>query len=152
MKKAKARQKAFAEIKMQFDDNCNSFVLYAGTNSFYTVTLGDGQAMNTAAANMSNAAKGLDVNVLHTLILDKQLGIGEKQLAEQSNLAYIKDIGDAIARSIAKVDSKESQAVFFMNPTRNEQVQAIAAAGEKRPQKSTFYYPKIFTGLTINKL
>ena len=150
--KSAARQKAFAEIKMQFDDNCNSFVLYAGTNSFYTVTLGDGQAMNTAAANMSNAAKGLDVNVLHTLILDKQLGIGEKQLAEQSNLAYIKDIGDAIARSIAKVDSKESQAVFFMNPTRNEQVQAIAAAGEKMPQKSTFYYPKIFTGLTINKL
>jgi uncharacterized protein (DUF1015 family) len=150
--KVKARQKAFAEIKMQFEDNCNSFVLYAGTDSFYTVTLSDKQAMNVANASMSNAAKGLDVNVLHTLILDKQLGIGEKQLAEQSNLKYIKDIGDAIQQSIAKVDSKESQAVFFMNPTRNEQVQAIAAAGEKMPQKSTFYYPKIFTGLTINKL
>ena len=98
------------------------------------------------------AAMGLDVNVLHTLILEKHLGIGEKQLAEQSNLTYIKDIGDAIARAIGKVDSNQSQAVFFMNPTRNDQVQAIAAAGEKMPQKSTFYYPKIFTGLTINKL
>jgi uncharacterized protein (DUF1015 family) len=148
--KAAARQKAFAEMKMQFDDGCNSFVIYAGTDTFYAVTLSDTKAM--ADYDMSPAAMGLDVNVLHTLILDKQLGIGEKQLAAQSNLTYIKDIGDAIARAIGKVDSKQSQAVFFMNPTRNDQVQAIAAAGEKMPQKSTFYYPKIFTGLTINKL
>ena len=148
--KAAGRQKAFAEMKMQFDDGCNSFVIYVGTNVFYSVTLNDAKAM--ADGDMSPAAMGLDVNVLHTLILDKHLDIGEKQLAEQSNLTYIKDIGNAIARAICKVDSKESQAVFFMNPTRNDQVKAIAAAGEKMPQKSTFYYPKIFTGLAINKL
>ena len=150
--KAAARQKAFAEIKMQFDDDCNSFVIYAGTNTFYAVTLNDSQAMTAAVAGMSPAAMGLDVNVLHTLILEKHLGIGEKQLADQTNLTYIKDIGDAIVRAIEEVDSKQSQAVFFMNPTRNDQVKAIAAAGEKMPQKSTFYYPKIFTGLAINKL
>jgi uncharacterized protein (DUF1015 family) len=50
------------------------------------------------------------------------------------------------------VDGEKNQVVFFMNPTRIEQVQQVAAAGEKMPQKSTFFYPKIFTGLTINKL
>ena len=148
--KAAARRKAFAEMKMQFDDRCNSFVIYAGTDTFYAVTLSDTKSM--ADYDMSPAAMGLDVNVLHTLILEKHLGIGEKQLTEQSNLTYIKDIGDAIVRAIGKVDSKESHAVFFMNPTRNDQVQAIAATGEKMPQKSTFYYPKIFTGLAINRL
>ena len=106
-------------------------------------------AMN---AEMSAAAKQLDVNVLHKLILEGVLGVGDKQLASQSNVTYIKDIGDAIEQSVASVDSGQSQVVFFMNPTRVEQVQDIAAAGEKMPQKSTFFYPKVYTGLVINKL
>ena len=108
--------------------------------------------MDIAGGGLSRAAKGLDVNVLHSLILDKHLGIGEKELAAQSNLSYIKDIGDAVEKSIGKVDSGDSQVVFFMNPTKIEQVRDIAAAGEKMPQKSTFFYPKVFTGLVINKL
>jgi uncharacterized protein (DUF1015 family) len=50
------------------------------------------------------------------------------------------------------VDSGHCQAVFFVNPTRIDQVQAVAAAGEKMPQKSTFFYPKVFSGVTINRL
>jgi uncharacterized protein (DUF1015 family) len=92
------------------------------------------------------------VNVLHTLILEKHLNICDAKLASQSHLIYIKDLGDAIDRSVAKVNNGESQGVFFMNSTRIEQVQAVAAAGEKMPQKSTFFYPKIFSGLTIRKL
>jgi uncharacterized protein (DUF1015 family) len=89
---------------------------------------------------------------LHLLILEKHLGIGDKQLAAESNIEYIKDIGDAIDKSIGKVDSGKCQAVFFVNPTRIDQVQDVAAAGEKMPQKSTFFYPKVFSGVTINKL
>ncbi|MHC5118962.1 MAG: hypothetical protein ACYSOH_02955, partial [Planctomycetota bacterium] len=102
--------------------------------------------------DMSDAAQQLDVNVLHKLILEKHLGICDAKLARESHLEYIKDLGDAIDQSIAKVDSGESQGVFFMNATRIEQVQAVAAAGEKMPQKSTFFYPKVFSGLTIRKL
>ena len=150
--KGPARQKAFAELNLQFEDGNNAFVIYAGTDTFYVATLKSGSSMDAALPDASAAGKGLDVNVLHSLILDKQLGIGEKQLADQTNLTYIKDIGDAIVQAMAKVDSKESQVVFFMNPPHNDQVHAVAAAGEKMPQKSTFYYPKIFTGLAINKL
>ena len=101
---------------------------------------------------MSEAGQRLDVTVLHKLILEKHLGICDAKLASQSHLVYIKDLGDAIDQSIAKVDSGENQGVFFMNSTRIEQVQAIAATGEKMPQKSTFFYPKIFSGLTVRKL
>jgi len=130
----------------------NIFGIYAANNAFYTVTLKDTAAMKKIAPTMSDAARGLDVNVLHLLILEKHLGIGDKQLAEESNIEYIKDIGDAIDQSIHKVDSGHCQAVFFVNPTRIDQVQAVAAAGEKMPQKSTFFYPKVFSGVTINRL
>ena len=135
-----------------FKKNKNAFGIYASDSAFYAVTLKNQQAVETVCSDMSKASKGLDVNVLHKLILEKILGIGDKQLASQSNIEYIKDIGDAIDKSIAKVDSKQSQAMFFMNATRVEQVKAVATGGEKMPQKSTFFYPKIFTGLVINKL
>jgi uncharacterized protein (DUF1015 family) len=92
------------------------------------------------------------VVVLHKLILEGLLGIGDAQLAGEANIEYIKDIGEAVDEAIAKVDSGEKQVLFFMNSTKVEQVKAVAAANEKMPQKSTFFYPKIFSGLTINKL
>jgi len=137
---------------MRLNDRNNIFGLYAGTKAFYAIRLKDSKFMVELCPKMSEAGQRLDVNVLHQLILEKHLGICDDKLAKESHLVYIKDLGDAIDRSIAKVDSGESQGVFFMNSTRTEQVQAIAAAGEKMPQKSTFFYPKIFSGLTIRKL
>jgi uncharacterized protein (DUF1015 family) len=150
--KTNARKAMFNQMKQAGADGRNIFGIYAASKAFYTVTLNDIAAMKKIAPTMSAAARGLDVNVLHLLILEKHLGIGDKQLAAESNIEYIKDIGDAIDRSIATVDSDACQAVFFVNPTRIDQVQAVAAAGEKMPQKSTFFYPKVFSGVTINML
>ncbi|HEG42783.1 MAG TPA: DUF1015 domain-containing protein, partial [Phycisphaerales bacterium] len=150
--KKASKQKMFDTMKDDFGAGKSSFGIYAADGKFYVATLKDASAMDSVGGEFSRAAKGLDVNVLHSLIFDKHLGIGEKELAAQSNLSYIKDIGDAVDESIGKVDSGDSQVVFFMNPTKIEQVRDIAAAGEKMPQKSTFFYPKVFTGLVINKL
>jgi uncharacterized protein (DUF1015 family) len=150
--KNQARSQMFAAMKQLGDQGKNIFGIYAADGAFYTAALKEANAMKTVAPSMSDAARGLDVNVLHLLILEKHLGIGEKQLAAESNIEYIKDIGDAIDKSIAKVDSGQCQAVFFVNPTRIDQVQDVAAAGEKMPQKSTFFYPKVFSGVTLNKL
>lgn len=149
--KALKRVEMFKRLKAEFKSCKNAFGIYAGGRTFYAVVLKDIASMEQFG-EMSPAAKGLDVNVLHKLILDNVLGIGDEQLASQSNVTYIKDIGDAIEQSVASVDSDQSQVVFFMNPTRVEQVKEIAAAGEKMPQKSTFFYPKVYTGLVINKL
>lgn len=145
-----ARRQMFEMMAANADSNI--FGLYAGTKAFYAVQLKDSKFMAEAFGQMSEAAQKLDVNVLHALILERHLKICDAKLASESNLIYIKDLGDAIDKSISKVDSGESQAVFFMNATRIEQVQAVAAAGEKMPQKSTFFYPKIFSGLTIRKM
>jgi uncharacterized protein (DUF1015 family) len=154
--KIKARNAMFDLMKKAGNDGKNAFGIYAGEKgiykAFFVAILMDPAPMKTVAPSMSDAARGLDVNVLHLLILEKHLGIGDKQLAAESNIEYIKDIGDAIDRSIKKVDDGDCQAVFFVNPTRIDQVQAVAAAGEKMPQKSTFFYPKVFSGVTINIL
>lgn len=91
----------------------------------------------------SDALKRLDVSVLHSLILEKLLGIGAQKLSAQSNLAYKRDASDAIEA----VDSGECQMAFIINATRVEEVKDVAAAGDKMPQKSTFFYPKLLTGL-----
>lgn len=157
-KKVKARDAMFNLMRQAEKDNAFGFYMgdkpaaFSSVPAFYTIILKDRQAMSRICPQMSPASRSLDVNVLHKLILEQHLGIGDAKLASQSNLSYIKDLGDAIDTSIAKVDAGKSQGVFFMDPTRIEQVQAVAAAGEKMPQKSTFFYPKIFSGLTIRKL
>lgn len=152
LQKQSAREAMFARMVEGGRQGRNIFGLYAGGTAFFTLLLHSADAMTQAAENMSCAARGLDVNVLHLLILEKHLGICDAKLASQSHIHYIKDLGDAIDKSIAAVDRGRAEAVFFVNPTRIEQVQDIAAVGEKMPQKSTFFYPKLFSGVTINKL
>jgi len=93
----------------------------------------------------SDALKRLDVSILHSLILDKLLGIGTQSLSAQSNLSYKRDAADALDA----VDKGDCLMAFLMNPTRVEEVKEVAAAGDKMPQKSTFFYPKLLTGLIM---
>lgn len=147
--KQKARGLMFKRMKKVFEQGNNAFGIYDG-GKFYFIVLTNRK--NLAKLNISDASKSLDVVVLHKLILEGLLGIGEEQLAGEKNIEYIKDIGSAVDEAVAAVDSGKMQVLFFMNPTKVEQVKAVAAKNEKMPQKSTFFYPKIFTGLTINKL
>ena len=96
----------------------------------------------------SEASRGLDVSVLHTLILERALGIDRENMANQKNLTYTRDLNEAIL----SVESGEMQCAFILNPTRVEEIGAVAAAGEKMPQKSTYFYPKLITGLVMNNL
>lgn len=93
----------------------------------------------------SDALKRLDVSVLHSMILDKILGISTKQLSAQSNLSYSRDSSE----TLKSVEQGECQMAFLMNSTRVDEVKAVAAAGDKMPQKSTFFYPKLLTGLIM---
>ena len=108
--------------------------------------------MDSVAPDMSSAWKSLDVSVLHKLVLEKLLGIDEKKLAEGANIEYVKDTGDKVDELIGKVDSGQKQVVFFMNPPKMQQIRMVTEVGEKMPQKSTYFYPKMYTGLTISKL
>jgi uncharacterized protein (DUF1015 family) len=76
------------------------------------------------------------------------LGIDEKRLVTQSNVDYARDR----EISVQRVKSKKYQAVFFLNATTVEQVQRVALLGERMPQKSTDFYPKLLTGLVLMKM
>ncbi len=124
-----------------------SFGVYAGGSKYYIITLSEPHKINSLTdSEHSERWKRLDVTILHTLILEKYLGIGSKQRADESNLIYVRD--EEAAREF--VDSGEAQLVFYMNATKVEEVTDIATGGEKMPQKSTFFYPKVITGLVMN--
>ncbi len=90
----------------------------------------------------------LDVTLLHALLLEGILGIDRAAQEAQTHLRYIKDTEKALAESRAP----GVQAVWLMNPTPVEQVMAVADAGQVMPQKSTYFYPKLASGLVLNPL
>ncbi len=150
--KRAAKQKMLTQMKAKLTADSNAFGIYAGGAAFYTAVLKNKERMDSAVADMSRAYRSLDVSVLHKLILERLLGIAEKQLADGTHIEYVKDTDTATDESIDKVDSGQKQIAFFMNPPKISQIRAVAEAGEKMPQKSTYFYPKMYTGLTINKL
>jgi uncharacterized protein (DUF1015 family) len=85
------------------------------------------------------------VNILNTLILERTLGITEEQLSAGTNIAYTKDVGEAVE----KVRSGEIQVALILNPTALQDVITIAENDEKMPRKSTHFYPKPVSGLVF---
>jgi uncharacterized protein (DUF1015 family) len=92
--------------------------------------------------------QALDVVQLHKCLLEGVLAISEEAIREQKNISYIREAGEALAR----VRAGSANVAFFMNPVRMHQVRDIAFAGEVLPQKSTDFYPKLLSGLTVYAL
>ncbi|MGY5871327.1 MAG: DUF1015 domain-containing protein [Candidatus Thorarchaeota archaeon] len=146
----------FNLMDKMFTQNKHSFGLFMDDGNYYAFTLKDMEIMGSLLGDKSPELRSLDVAILHALILDKMLGIDKEKLLQGTMkgggfVSYIKGIGDAVNESIITVKGP-SQAVFFMNPTRVEEVEAVSNNFECMPQKSTFFHPKIWTGFTINKL
>lgn len=99
-------------------------------------------------AAIQGPARFLDVNVLHEGVLNPLLGIGAEELSSQNFVEYFRDPGELIA----KVREGELQAGFLLNATRLGQVREISDLGQKMPQKSTDFYPKLLTGLVLLKM
>jgi uncharacterized protein (DUF1015 family) len=97
---------------------------------------------------LSFRQQSLDVVQLHKCLLERALGISEEAIRNQQNLSYIRDAGEAIGM----VREGRANVAFLMNPARVRQVRDIAFAGEVMPQKSTDFYPKLLSGLTIYAL
>ena len=125
-----------------------AFGFYCGKGEWYLLVLRDLKVMAQALPDVSVASQQLDVSVLHTLILEKILGIDKENMAQQINLTYTKFYEEAIMG----VDKGEFQCSFILNPTRVTEIRDVAAAGEKMPQKSTYFYPKMITGMVMNDI
>jgi uncharacterized protein (DUF1015 family) len=124
----------------------HTFGCYAG-GIFATLTLRDVSIMDgLIGSDRSADFKQLDVTILHAAILERLLGIDARALEEQRNVTYAVDA----AKGIEAIDSGQEQLFFFLNATRADEVIRVADHGEKMPQKSTDFYPKLLTGLVLS--
>jgi uncharacterized protein (DUF1015 family) len=99
-------------------------------------------------AGLSLRQQSLDIVQLHKCLLEGVLNISEESVRNQQNVSYCREAGDALAQ----VQSGKAQMAFLLNPVRIEQIRNIAFAGEVLPQKSTDFYPKLLSGLTVYAL
>ena len=136
------------ELDKLYKENICAFALYTGKDSWMKLTLKDPSIMDELLKDESYAVRHLDVSVLHSLILERVLGIDKENMANQVNLTYTRSFDEAIS----SVNEEKSQAAFILNPTRISEIRDVASAGEKMPQKSTYFYPKLITGLVMNKM
>ncbi|MCL4537737.1 MAG: DUF1015 domain-containing protein [Nitrospirae bacterium] len=113
----------------------NTFGLYLGSNEKWYILKYKG----TDLEDVPSVLRSLDVVVLHELIIKKDLGI--------TDVAYEMDITESIKR----VRKGDFDAVFFLNPTGVNDVEKVALSGLRMPPKSTYFYPKLLTGMVINK-
>ncbi len=123
-------------------------MLLGGQEQYFLLSLKEDQALDRAAPGLPPSLKALDVNLLHILIFQKILQIGPLELAAGKNVLYFKESQEAIRA----VHSGQGQMAFFLNPTRVYQVRDVSLAGETMPSKSTFFYPKLLSGLVLNPL
>jgi uncharacterized protein (DUF1015 family) len=114
----------------------------------YRMRLKDQSALDRAMPGTSDAYRTLDAAALESLILKGPLAMSTDDIAAKRGLSYCSDFDETIAR----LDRKDAQAAFFLRPTPVEQVRAVADAGETMPPKSTFFFPKLLTGIAFNPL
>ncbi len=135
------------KLSTLYNEGKKAFALYTGDKKYYLLILKDTEVMKKLLPDMSGAYCQLDVSILHSLVLERLFGIDKENMANQKNLTYTKILDEAIKA----VDDKKANCAFILNPTRVSEIRDVALASEKMPQKSTYFYPKLITGLVMNK-
>ena len=106
------------------------------------------EAVSSALAHLPERQRQLDLSHLHSIILDRLLGLDAEKVREQTNLRYLRDAAEAVDQ----VRRSEADVAFLTNPVTMEQLREVAFAGDVMPQKSTDFFPKLLSGLAIYAL
>ena len=124
------------------------FVLYAEGRFFAAALHDEGAIERLVPGDKPPEWKRLDVSILHAAVFERLLGIDAEALAAQ---AYV-DYTPYAEAAVREVDEGRAQMAVLLNPTRVEEVLAVADRGERMPQKSTDFYPKLLTGLVAMRM
>jgi uncharacterized protein (DUF1015 family) len=114
---------------------------YDGT--FAVLTLKDLALMDELLPDRDPNFRALDVTVLHEWVIEHTMGLSKESVQRRENLTYLRDP----IPGLEAVDRGEADFLFLLNPTRMAQIRACTTAGERMPQKSTDFFPKIVSGL-----
>jgi uncharacterized protein (DUF1015 family) len=115
---------------------------------YYVIRLMKGRALDTIQPNRSQALKQLDVTVLHEMILKPIFHIDTEDEDIQEKITYMKSLPAAMT----KLSTDEYSFGFFLNAVNMEEIVRVARENEVMPQKSTFFYPKVYSGLVVHRL
>src|SRR6266487_2497843 len=124
-----------------------SFVLSTSQKT-WLLSLNEAGKARMGESNRSNAWNELDVAIAHTLILEDILGLKAEDMTAGTHIRYTRDAQQALHA----VQTGEAQATLILNATRVRQICDVAIADDRMPQKSTYFYPKLITGLVMNPL
>jgi uncharacterized protein (DUF1015 family) len=137
-----------AELLPQLEDiqNKTAFIAVTADGSFLLTEKSDATA--ELLAKFSARQRQLDVVHLHAVVLEELLGLTAEAIREQTNLRYVREAPEVMAQ----VQEREADIAFLVNPVTLDQLREVAFAGEVMPQKSTDFYPKLLSGLTVYAL
>ena len=121
---------------------------YAGDGAFYIFVLKKEANLEVLLQGVSPAQRRLDIVLLHRLILERGLKITQDAVKTEKNITYEREMDTAIG----EVDSGRAQICFLLNPVSVETVAEMAMGGEVLPQKSTDFFPKLMSGITMYRL
>jgi len=145
-----SRQQSFEEMVQAATAGAtrHTFGFYA-RGAAATLRLRDERAVDELiGGSWSKDYRRLDVSILHAAVLEPLLGIDAKALEEQTNITY----SVTLEKGRSGVESGAEQVFFVLNATSADEVVRVADHGEKMPQKSTDFYPKLLTGLVLSKM
>jgi len=146
-----ARGVAYERFRRDLEEsgkNGRALGMYASGGAFTLLRLRRDANLAKLMPNVAPAQRQLDVVLLHRLLLEDGLGITPAAVTAEQNITYEREMGAALDA----VDRNRAQICFLLNPVGVDQVMEIALAGEVLPQKSTDFYPKLLSGLTLYRL
>lgn len=117
-------------------------------NKFYLLKLREDVSAILDEFEVPDVLKKLDLIVLHKVLLSKELGYTQEQQMAQDGIKYIKQESEAFDL----IDMGKAEASFIMAYPKIKDIKEISEAGERMPQKSTYFYPKLLSGIVINPL
>jgi uncharacterized protein (DUF1015 family) len=125
-----------------------AFVAVTGAGAFLLRSKSDVIDATLAYYDIPPRQRQLDLSHLHSIVLDRLLGLDAEKVREQTNIRYLRDAGEAVEQ----VRRVEANVAFLTNPVTMEQLKEVAFAGDVMPQKSTDFFPKLLSGLAIYAL
>ena len=146
--KTEVKKEFLNAIEQASKDKISMGLYMKNVNKFYLLTLREDVNSILDEYNVPDELKTLDLTVLHKVILTKELGFTEEEQMAQDGIKYIKVENEAFDM----IDLGRAEASFIMAYPKIEDIKRISSAGYRMPQKSTYFYPKLLSGIVINPL
>ena len=146
--KAEVKQEFLKAIEKSSKDKISMGLYMKNVNKFYLLALREDVNSILDEYNVPDVLRTLDLTVLHKVILTKELGFTEDEQMAQDGIKYIKVENEAFDM----IDLGKAEASFIMAYPKIEDIKRISTAGYRMPQKSTYFYPKLLSGIVINPL